>query len=83
MLQLTYQTPKGGTSAIFEYETKFANKIKLAENLPAYQKIEKHAQDCIYAHTGFGWHAIVATDFIDKVIAMTDDEFIKWATQVK
>ena len=85
MLKLTYNSPHHSVydvRAIFNYESNFANKIKLAEGMAGYEKIEKYAQDCIIAHTGFGYQAIVATDFMDKVIAMEDEAFIKWAESI-
>ena len=82
MLKLTYETAKGGTSAIFEYEIKFKCKIELAQDLPNYKKLENHAQKCINEHTGFGYSAIVAAAFMDKINSMTDAEFLEWAKTI-
>lgn len=79
MLKLNVNSPENGHQAQYDYETTFSKKIELAKGFPNYAKIENWAQECINAHTGFGYSAIRATVYIDKVNAMTDDEFKQWA----
>ncbi|MCM1297617.1 MAG: hypothetical protein NC311_18925 [Muribaculaceae bacterium] len=79
MLKLNVNSPDNGHQAQFNYETAFARKIHLAIGFPNYGKIEKWAQEGINAHTGCGYTAIRAGVYMNKVIEMTDDEFVKWA----
>lgn len=78
MLKLNVNSPDGGRKAQYEYETKFANKIYLANGKPFFKKLYDYAQQCIYAHTGFGYSSIVAIDFMDKINDMTDEQFLEW-----
>lgn len=78
MLKLNVNSPDGGKRKIYEYETKFANKIYLANGKPFFKKLNDYAQQCIYHHTGFGYSAIVAISFIDKINEMTDAQFLEW-----
>lgn len=80
MLKGNCTSPENGYQMMYEYESKFIHKIELAKNLPIYPKLEKSAQDALYAHTGCGLTAIRAIAFIDRLTAMTDEEFIAWAT---
>ena len=80
MLKGNCNSPENGYAAMYEYETKFINKVKLAENLPVYHKLEKSAQSALLAHTGCGLNAIRAIAFIDRISAMTNEEFIAWAS---
>ena len=59
------------------YEGKFIRKIELAKGLPHYETLEKHAQECLYNHTGCGLPAIIAIADMDKIIAMTDEQFLE------
>lgn len=77
MLKRTYNSPDNGHEAMYDYEGKFIRKIELAKGLPHYETLEKHAQECLYNHTGCGLPAIIAIADMDKIIAMTDEQFLE------
>ena len=78
VLLLNVKSPDGGRKAQYEYETKFANKIYLANRKPFFKKLYDYAQQCIYAHTGFGYSAIAAISFMDEINSLTDEQFLSW-----
>ena len=82
MLKLTYETKEPRTQAIFDFENKFVNKIKIAKNLSNYNVIKMYAQNCIHWHTGCGFISIQATAIMNKFINMTNNEFIEWVKTV-
>lgn len=63
-----------------DYEKKFADKFKLVEGAPNFEALERFAQKCIDLHCGDSLDGISARVYMDKIIAMPDDEFIAWAT---
>ena len=64
-----------------EYERNFAVKFELVKDLPNFEALERFAQRCIDLHCGDSLDGISARVYMDKVIKMTDAEFIAWATQ--
>lgn len=62
-----------------EYESKFIRKIELAKGLPHYSLLEQKAQKCLNSHTGCGLTAILAINDMDRIIAMSDEQFIEEA----
>lgn len=74
-------TPGRGNHAQVTYEEKFASKFELVKESPNYAALERFAQQCIDLHCGDSLNGISARVYMDKVIAMTDDEFIAWATK--
>ena len=62
-----------------EYEKKFASKFDLVKDIPHFESLERFAQKCIDLHCGDSLDGISARVYMDKVIAMSDDEFIAWA----
>lgn len=63
-----------------EYEEQFAAKFKLVENAPNFAELECFAQKCIDFHCGDSVDGISARVYMDEIIAMSDEEFVAWAT---
>lgn len=64
-----------------EYEKTFAGRFDLVKDLPNFEVLERFAQKCIDLHCGDSLDGISARAYMDKVIAMSHDAFIIWATQ--
>lgn len=79
MLKRNCNSPENGYQRMYEYESKFIRKIELAKDLPNYTLLEQTAQKCLNNHTGCGFSAISAITCMDKVIAMTDKQFMEEA----
>lgn len=77
MLKGNCTSPDGGYKAMYNYEGNFIRKIELAKALPHYETLEKHAQECLYNHTGFGLSAVLARADMNRIIAMTDEQFLE------
>lgn len=60
-----------------DYESKFIRKIELAKYLPHYSLLEQKAQECLNSHTGCGLTAILAINDMNRIIAMTDEQFLE------
>lgn len=52
------------------YEEEFNKKIDYFKFHKRYQWLRKTADDALSLHTGFGANAIVAQDFMDRIVAM-------------
>lgn len=78
--------PKSGwrynNHAQVQYETAFAARFKELEHLPNYPTLEQFAQQCIDLHCGDSLHGISARIYMDKIIAMSNEEIFDWAKSV-
>ena len=79
MLKRTYNSPANGHEEMYNYEGKFIQKIELVRGLPHYEILEKYAQECLYAHTGFGLSAILSRADMNRIIGMSDEQFLEEA----
>lgn len=79
MLKGNCNSPENGYQRMYEYESKFIHKIELAKDLPYYSLLEQTAQRCLNNHTGCGLSAILAIHDMDRIIAMTDEQFMEEA----
>ena len=62
------------------YEAVFNYKIDLLKDHPKYEHIRKNFADrCLRLHRGYGYEAIAAADFMDRVIVMPIDYIRRWA----
>ena len=61
------------------YEKAFARKFELVTTFPNYFMLEKFAQQCIDLHCGDSLNGISARVYMDKIIEMSDKEFVQWA----
>ena len=68
-----------GYAAMYNYESKFIRKIELAKSIPNYEALEKRAQECLNNHTGCGLPAVLARSDMNKIIKMTDEQFLEAA----
>lgn len=75
------RSSKYSNHAQVEYEKKFASKFDLVKDIPNFEALERFAQKCIDLHCGDSLDGISARVYMDKVIEMTDAEFIDWATK--
>lgn len=71
--------PKPGNHNQVAYERAFAEKFALAKGLPNYDLLESFAQQCIDLHCGDSLNGISARVYMDKIIEMSDEEFLKFA----
>lgn len=79
MLKRNCNSPENGYERMYEYESKFIRKIELAKDLPHYLLLEQTAQKCLNSHTGCGLTAILAIHDMDRIIAMTNEQFMEEA----
>ena len=79
MLKRTCTSPDNGHESMYDYEGKFIRKIELAKGLPNYETLEMRAQECLYAHTGFGLSAALARADMNRIIGMSDEQFLEEA----
>ena len=79
MLKGNCTSPDGGYKAMYNYEGNFIRKIELAKAFPHYGTLEQRAQECLYNHTGFGLTAVLARNDMNRIIAMTDEQFLEEA----
>lgn len=79
MLKGNCSSPENGYERMYEYESKFIRKIELAKDLSRYSLLEQTAQRCLNNHTGCGFSAILAMHDMDRIIAMTDEQFMEEA----
>lgn len=79
MLKRTCNAPDNGHEEIYNYEGKFIRKIELAKAVPHYEMLEQRAQECLYNHTGFGLSTVLARNDMNRIIAMTDEQFLEEA----
>ena len=77
MLKRTCNSPNNGHEAIYNYEGKFIRKIELAKDMPNCEALERKAQECLYNHTSFGLSAILARTDMNRIIGMTDEQFLE------
>ena len=75
------EEPRPGNEHQVAYEQKFAGKFELVKDIPNFEALERFAQKCIDLHCGDHLDGISARVYMDKVIEMTDEEFIAWATK--
>lgn len=73
---------KRGNHAQVNYEKQFADKFKLVENFPNFEKLEQFAQKCVDLHCGNSLNGISARVYMDKIIEMPDNAFVDWAKTV-
>ena len=66
-----------------KFEVKFVEKIMLAKDMNIYPKLEKSAQTAICANRGYGLDMILAENYMEKIISMSDKEFIAYASGLK
>lgn len=52
------------------YEAVFNGKVEHFKDHPQYSTLRKNADWCIINHKGYGWDAIKAADFMDRIICM-------------
>lgn len=79
MLKLSYNSPDNGAQRIYDYESKFICKIELAKDLPHYSLLEQKAQQCLNNHTGCGLTAILAINDMNRIAAMSNEQFMEEA----
>lgn len=79
MLKGNCNSPENGYQKMYEYESKFIRKIELAKDLPHYSLLEQTAQKCLNNHTGCGFSAISAIACMNRISAMTDEQFMEEA----
>ena len=72
--------PRKGNQRQVAYEEAFAAKFKLVEDLPNYDVLEAFAQRCIDNHCGDSFAGIEARVYMDKILEMSDENFIHWAS---
>lgn len=60
------------------YEAVFNGKVEHFKDNPAYPTFRKNADWCIVNHKGFGYNAIKAADFMDRIICMPLDYIEKY-----
>ena len=77
MLIRNCTSPDNGYEAMYNYESKFIRKIELAKDMPNYEALERKARECLYNHTCFGLSAILARADMNKIIGMTDEQFLE------
>ena len=63
---------------IKQYEKSFNEKIDSFKDHEKYERLRKHADIAISNHTGFGSDAIIAGDFMDRIIAMPREYICDW-----
>lgn len=61
-----------------EYENKFNSKIDIFKDHPKYGWLRKYADDALSFHTGFGFMAIKAADFMDRIIEKPIEYIRDW-----
>jgi len=64
--------------ALNEYEKKFKDKIDLFQEHDKYKWLRQYSDEAISFHTGFGFYAIKAKDFIDRIIAAPENYISDW-----
>lgn len=79
MLKRNCNSPCNGYEAMYNYEGNFIKKIELAKDMPNYEVLERKAQECLNYHTGCGLPAILARSDMNRIIKMTDEQFLKAA----
>ena len=60
------------------YEAVFNGKIEHFKDNPSYPTFRKNADWCIVNHKGFGYNAIKAADYMDRIICMPLDYIEKY-----
>lgn len=73
------ESAHGSNYAQYNYQQNFAKKFELVEDVPNYQALEKFAQKCIDNYSDCSLNGITYQIYMDKVIEMSDEEFIAWA----
>lgn len=61
-----------------EYENKFNVKIDTFKDHPKYEWLREYADDALSFHTGFGFMAIKAVDFMDRIIQKPVEYIRDW-----
>ena len=69
---------KVDNSACVAYEQRFNEKINALSDHPKFQWLRQYSDRALNWHTGFGYLAIKAVDFMDRVIAKPVEYIRDW-----